>query len=55
MAEAPRPMSVAQTKPRRAPSLMIVKFTGPTGMDSSKPLTNPVSAAMRMAVCSAMV
>src|SRR5208282_4426888 len=48
-------MSAAQTKPRRAPSLIIVKFTGPTGMDSNKPLTKPVSAAMKMAVCSGMI
>ncbi len=49
-------MSTAQAKPRRAPSLMIVRLTGPTGMDSSNPLTKPVSAAMKiMAVCSGMV
>ena len=48
-------MSTAQMKPRRAHSLMIVKFTGPTGMDSSKPLTKPVSAAIKMAVCSGMI
>src|SRR5208283_63269 len=47
MAEAPKPMSSAQSNPRRAPSLMMVRLTGPTGTERMKPLRNPVTAASR--------
>src|SRR5580658_70573 len=47
MAEAPKPISRAQSSPRRAPSLMMVTLTGPTGTESMKPEANPVMAASR--------
>src|SRR6266403_981733 len=48
IAVAPRPMSIAQKNPRRVPSFMIVRLMGPTGMESSRPLTKPVRPASRM-------
>src|SRR5271156_3307330 len=47
MAEAPKPIISAQSKPRLAPSLMMVTLTGPTGTERRKPLRNPVNAARR--------
>src|SRR5580658_5670253 len=47
MLEAPKPISSAQSNPRRAPSLMMVTLTGPTGTERMKPLRNPVKAASR--------
>src|ERR1051325_520763 len=44
MMVAPRPMRNAQPKPRRAPSLTMEMLMGPTGMETRKPLTKPVSA-----------
>jgi len=40
--------NAAHLNPRRAPSFMMVKLIGPTGIESSKPLRNPVRAATRM-------
>src|SRR5438046_7644764 len=54
MAVAPRPIIIAQKNPRRAPSFMIVRLIGPTGTDSSKPLTQPVKPARTMGGSSAM-
>src|SRR5258706_746320 len=48
MTVAPQPMSAAHLKPRRAPSFMIVRLIGPTGMESNSPLTKPVSAASKI-------
>src|ERR1051325_893124 len=48
MATAPRPMSEAQRKPRRAPSFMMVRLIGPTGIERSSPLINPVRAASKL-------
>src|SRR5277367_3035640 len=48
MAMAPKPISVAQSKPRRAPSLTMVRLTGPTGTERMKPLMNPVRKATRL-------
>src|SRR2546428_1138777 len=48
MRVAPRPIINAQKNPRRAPSFMIVRLTGPTGIDRSKPLRKPVRPASRM-------
>src|ERR1700683_3855638 len=45
MGVAPKPINSAQANPRRAPSLTMVRLTGPTGTERTKPLTNPVSAA----------
>src|SRR6266481_2314333 len=45
MLVAPRPMRPAHLKPRRAPSFMMVRLTGPTGMERRSPLMNPVNAA----------
>src|SRR5579862_9392368 len=45
MAVAPKPIIKAQRRPRRAPSLMMVRLTGPTGTERTKPLRNPVKAA----------
>src|SRR5580700_4199576 len=47
MAEAPKPICNAQSNPRRAPSLMMVTLTGPTGTESMKPDAKPVTAAIR--------
>src|SRR5581483_8141747 len=47
-------MSKAQKRPRRAPSLMIVKLTGPTGTESSRPKVKPTAAARMSGVGSAM-
>src|SRR6185312_8542773 len=41
-------MSSAHLKPRRAPSLMMVRLTGPTGMASNNALKKPVSAERTM-------
>src|SRR5271155_3709690 len=43
--EAPNPIIVAQSRPDLAPSLMMVRLTGPTGTERMKPLRNPVMAA----------
>ena len=46
--DAPALMSSAQKKPRRAPSFMMVRLTGPTGIESRRPLIKPVSPEIRM-------
>src|SRR3569833_976109 len=48
MVVAPSVMRTAHLKPRRAPSLMIVRLTGPTGMASKSALKKPVSAERTM-------
>src|SRR5208282_5283605 len=45
---APKPIRVAQSKPRRAPSLTMVRLTGPTGTERMKPNKKPVKAATRL-------
>src|SRR5271157_4808396 len=45
MAVAPKPISKAQSRPRRAPSLIMVRLTGPTGTERTKPKKRPVNAA----------
>src|SRR5262245_6801837 len=45
----------AHLKPRRAPSFMMVRLIGPTGMDSSKPLIKPVRPATRMGGSSSII
>jgi hypothetical protein len=44
---APSPIIAAHRKPRRDPSLMMVRLTGPTGIDRSRPLITPVNPATR--------
>src|ERR1051325_11546552 len=41
-------MSAAQRNPRLAPSFMMVRLTGPTGIESNSPLSNPVKTARRI-------
>src|SRR4051812_36163090 len=48
MVVAPNPIKKAQKNPRRAPSFMMVRLTGPTGIERIKPLIKPVSAASRI-------
>src|SRR5580704_7077805 len=45
MTVAPAPISSPQRKPERAPSLMMVTLTGPTGTERRNPLIKPVKAA----------
>src|ERR1051326_7870371 len=45
MTVAPAPMSAAHLKPRRAPSLRMLRLMGPTGMEMSSPLMKPVPMA----------
>jgi len=52
---APRPMSSAQRKPRCAPSLRMVRLTGPKGIEEKVRLQmKPVSAASKMGWVSAI-
>jgi hypothetical protein len=39
---------MAYLKPLCAALLMMVRFTGPTGMDKIRPMRKPVGAAMKM-------
>src|SRR3954464_10744716 len=45
---APSVMRRAHLKPRRAPSLIMVRLTGPTGIASSSALKKPVKAERTM-------
>src|ERR1700683_2394293 len=54
IADAPTPIIVAQSNPDLAPSLIMVRLTGPTGTESMNPLRKPVSAARRRGCCSNM-
>ena len=48
-------MSSAQRKPRRAPSLRMVRLIGPTGIEAKiSAQTKPASAASKMGCVSAM-
>src|ERR1035438_6579509 len=47
-------MSTAHLNPRCAPPLMMVRLTGPTGMESSRPLKKPVRAESKMDCSSGM-
>src|SRR5665213_2287653 len=45
--DAPNPIIIAQSSPDRAPSLMMVRLTGPTGTERINPLRKPVRRARR--------
>src|SRR5215510_10880069 len=52
MTTAPKPIRAAHLKPRRAPSLIIVRLIGPVGMELRKPLPNPIMPARTAKIAS---